>query len=144
MLPNGHARQDILRIASPLQGHEDGLLSPPAGGRWPAAQQQVLLWQQSGSQISLELTGIWRAEAARNQYGKLSSQEAELLTKQLEEAHPVFGDRQNKLTLIGLPDARDAFVTALEGALCDDEEIAAWQSGAGFSDPWPKKVRIIS
>lgn len=133
------------RLFDACQNHLGTGLYRIKGFLWLASRSEdVLLWQQSGSQISLELTGIWRAEAARNQYGKLSSQEAELLTKQLEEAHPVFGDRQNKLTLIGLPDARDAFVTALEGALCDDEEIAAWQSGAGFSDPWPKKVRIIS
>lgn len=115
------------------------------GFLWLASRpEDVLLWQQSGSQINLELTGIWRAEAARNLYGKLSSEEAEFLSKQLKTAHPIFGDRQNKLTLIGLSEARDVFATALQGALCDDEEVAAWQRGEKFSDPWPKNVRMIS
>lgn len=115
------------------------------GFLWLASRpEDVLLWQQSGSQINLELTGIWRAEAARNRYGKLSATEAELLEEQLNAAHPLFGDRQNQLTLIGLPEARDAFVEVLQDALCNEEEVAAWQRGEAFTDPWPKSVRVIS
>jgi len=114
------------------------------GFLWLASRpEDVLLWQQSGSQIDLEIKGIWRVEAARNLYGKLSAREAELLTEQLETAHPVFGDRRNELTLIGLPDARDAFAAALRGALCTEAEVEAWQRGRSFSDPWPKRVRTI-
>ncbi len=114
------------------------------GFLWLASRpEDVLLWQQSGSQIALELTGIWRADAVHNRYGKLTSTEAELLKKQLEEAHPIFGDRRNELTLIGLPEARDAFAGALRDALCTEEEIAAWQRGETFSDPWPTKLRTI-
>ena len=115
------------------------------GFLWLASRpEDVLLWQQSGSQIDLELSGIWRAEAAHNRYGKLSPEEAELLSEQLEAEHPIFGDRQNQLTLIGLPDARDAFAGALRDALCDEEEVAAWQRGEAFADPWPKNVRTIT
>ena len=115
------------------------------GFLWLASRpEDVLLWQQSGSQIDLELTGIWRADAVENRYGKLTDQEAELLADQLEGAHPVFGDRHNQLTLIGLPEARDAFAASLRDALCTPEEVAAWQRGETFSDPWPKNVRTIS
>ena len=115
------------------------------GFLWLASRpEDVLLWQQSGSQIDLELTGIWRAEAVRNRYGKLSRAEAELLAKQLESAHPLFGDRRNQLTLIGLPDARDAFAAALQDALCTEAEVAAWQRGDAFRDPWPKNVRTLT
>ena len=115
------------------------------GVLWLASRpEDVLLWQQSGSQIDLELTGIWRAEAVHNRYGKLSRTEAELLTKQLESAHPLFGDRRNQLTLIGLPDAREAFAAALQEARCTEAEGAAWQRGDAFRDPWPKNVRTLT
>ena len=114
------------------------------GFLWLASRpEDVFLWQQSGSQIALELTGMWRAEAVQNRYGKLSTQEVELLRVEIEAAHPIFGDRRNELTLIGLPAARDGFAVALRDALCTEDEIAAWQRGETFSDPWPKELRKI-
>ncbi len=114
------------------------------GFLWLASRpEDVLLWQQSGSQIDLELTGIWRVEAAKNRYGKLSPEEAEILRGQLEAAHPIFGDRHNEITLIGLPAAREAFAAALREALCSEDEIAAWRRGEAFSDPWPTSLRTI-
>lgn len=114
------------------------------GFLWLASRpEDVFLWQQSGSQIALEITGYWAAEAIHNRYGKLTAAEVELLQKQLEDAHPVFGDRNNELTFIGLPEACKHFGAALEGALCTDEEVAAWQRGESFADPWPKKVRYL-
>lgn len=106
---------------------------------WLASRpSDVLLWQQSGSQISLELTGVWSAEAIHNRYGKLLPQELEILRKQMELAHPIFGDRHNELALIGLPDACKTFLHALQGCLCTEDEIDAWQRGEKFSDPWPE------
>lgn len=114
------------------------------GFLWIASRpDQVLLWQQSGSQISLELTGTWRAEIARNPGGHLLPEEIELLKSRVESAHPLFGDRLNELTLIGLPAAREKFLSALQDALCTEEEIAAWQRGDVFSDPWPQTFRRI-
>ena len=105
--------------------------------------EDVLLWQQSGSQIALEITGLWMAEAVHNRYGKLLTTEVELLKKRLEAAHPIFGDRTNELTLIGLPDACEHFAAALRGALCTEDEVAAWQRGQVYADPWPQSMRTI-
>ena len=92
------------------------------GFLWLASRpEDVLLWQQSGSQIDLELTGIWTVEAAENRYGKLTPGEIEILRKQLADTHPVFGDRRNELTLIGLPAEREAFAAALRDALCTED-----------------------
>ena len=114
------------------------------GFLWLASRDsEVLLWQQSGSQIALEITGLWAAEAVNNRYGKLLPEEVELLEKQLEAAHPTFGDRINELTLIGMPAACERFAAALRGALCTEREIAAWQRGQAFADPWPKRIRKI-
>ena len=115
------------------------------GFLWLASRSgHVLLWQQSGSQISLELTGIWRAEIVQNRDGKLLKEEIEHLEGQLESKHPIFGDRHNELTFIGLKADLDSFASALEEAICTDEEIEAWQNGETFEDPWPKSIRQAS
>ena len=81
------------------------------GFLWIASRPgYVLLWQQSGSQISLELSGLWRAELAHNREGKLFPEEIEHLREQLKTKHPTFGDRHNELTLIGLKESREAFL----------------------------------
>ena len=54
-----------------------------------------------------------------------------------------FGDRNNELTLIGLPEACTRFAAALRSALCTDEEIAAWQRKEAFEDPWPQTLRRL-
>lgn len=114
------------------------------GFLWLASRPgQVLLWQQSGSQIALELTGFWRAEMARNPDGKLLPEEVAHLKEKLSTAHPLFGDRNNELTLIGLRAARETFTDALQSALCTDEEVAAWKAGESFADPWPKNLKKI-
>lgn len=114
------------------------------GFLWLASRPaHVLLWQQSGSQIALELSGLWRAELVKNRDGKLIPEEIEHLKTKLEAEHPVFGDRHNELTLIGLETARKAFFTALQEALCTEEEVIAWQNGETFPDPWPKSIRRI-
>ncbi|MEM1443721.1 MAG: GTP-binding protein [Verrucomicrobiota bacterium] len=114
------------------------------GFLWLASRpSDVLLWQQSGSQIALELTGYWRAEVVKNPTGKMLPEEIEHLKKQLESEHPVFGDRHNEITMIGLKADRESFYAALEEALCTEEEVAAWQSGKSFSDPWPKSIRRV-
>ncbi len=109
---------------------------------WLASRPgDVLLWQQSGSQIALEYSGIWRAEVALNRDGTLLPEEAESLNQQLKVKHPLFGDRHNELTLIGLEADRNSFYQALEAALCTEEEIEAWLNGESFEDPWPKTIR---
>ena len=96
------------------------------------------MWQQSGSQIDLEFIGYWRAEIAQNREGKLSDEEVQGLRAQLMSKDPIFGDRYNELTLIGMSHGRELFVTGLKEALCTEEEIAAWENGEQFEDPWPQ------
>ena len=112
------------------------------GFLWLASRPgYVLLWQQSGSQIALELKGQWRAEIVKDK--TLLPEETEHLKAQLETKHPVFGDRHNELTFIGLKADLEGFASALNDALCTDEEVKAWQEGEEFTDPWPKSIRRI-
>ncbi|MCU0750097.1 MAG: GTP-binding protein [Akkermansiaceae bacterium] len=132
------------RLYDACQNHLGTGLYRTKGFLWLASRPgHVLLWQQSGSQISLELTGQWRAEIAHHSDGKLLPEERELLREQLKHQDPVFGDRHIELTLIGLPAAREAFAAALRHALCTDAEVAAWQRGESFPDPWPQSLRKI-
>jgi len=104
----------------------------------------ALLWQQSGSQISLELRGLWRAELVKNPDGSLLPEEIDALKNQLKNEDAKFGDRHNELTIIGLERDCTAFYNALESALCTDEEVEHWLNGDAFADPWPKTIRRIS
>ncbi|NEP61954.1 MAG: hypothetical protein F6K31_34230 [Symploca sp. SIO2G7] len=114
------------------------------GFLWLASRPaHALLWEQSGSQIALEIKGFWRAEIAHNRDGKLFPEEVEQLKAKLKNQHPIFGDRHNELTFIGLKTALESFSSALKDALCTDEEITAWQKGETFPDPWPKSIRHI-
>ncbi len=114
------------------------------GFLWLASRPaDVLLWQQSGSQIALEITGLWAAEAVHNRYGRLLPMEVERLRERLAAKHPVFGDRNNELTLIGLPDACKHFAGALRSSLCTEDEVTAWQRGEVFPDPWPQSLRAL-
>jgi G3E family GTPase len=130
------------RLYEACQKHLGTGLYRTKGYLWIASRPgHVLLWQQSGSQISLELTGHWRAEIAQSSDGKLLPEERELLQEQMKQQDPLFGDRHIELTLIGLPAARDAFAAALRNALCTDAEVAAWQRGESFPDPWPQSLK---
>ena len=114
------------------------------GFLWLASRpRDVLLWQQSGSQIALELTGLWRAELAHNRDGKLLAEDIEHLKALLKTKHPLFGDRHNELTLIGLKADRESFASSLQDDFCTDNEITAWQRGETFPDPWPSSLRQV-
>jgi G3E family GTPase len=130
------------RLFDACQHHLGTGLYRTKGFLWLASRPgHVLLWQQSGSQISLELTGFWRAEISHNSNGKFLPEEISLLKERMSQQDPVFGDRHVELTLIGLPSARKAFAAALNDVFCTDSEIAAWQRGESFHDPWPKSLK---
>jgi len=115
------------------------------GFLWLASRPgDALLWQQSGSQISLELKGKWRAEVAKNSDGRLLPEEIAGMKKKLMDMHPVFGDRCNELTLIGLKKDREGFLSALEYALCTDDEVNDWINKKKFMDPWPKTLKKVN
>jgi G3E family GTPase len=115
------------------------------GFLWLASRPgHVLLWQQAGSQLSLELHGLWKAELVHNREGKLLPEEVAALRQQLAGGSSMFGDRHHEITIIGLERERDSFTAGLRQCLCSDGEIAAWQKGVTFADPWPTKLRVLA
>ncbi|MEO0753082.1 MAG: hypothetical protein AAFY25_14900 [Pseudomonadota bacterium] len=56
----------------------------------------------------------------------------------------VFGDRHCRLTVIGDRNGLADFAQAVRGCICTDDEVALWQSGHVFDDPWPKATTRLS
>jgi G3E family GTPase len=111
---------------------------------WLASRpREVLLWNQSGGSIEMELMAYWKAELVTNPDGKLLPQEIAQLREWLQGTHPVFGDRMNELTLIGTEHDRAIFLRHLQTCFCTEDEIRHWQSGGTFDDPWPKTLRQV-
>lgn len=107
----------------------------------PSRDDQVLLWNQAAGSVELELLAYWRAALVRNPHGILLPEEITALKERLKDAHPQFGDRLNELTVIGTTRDREAFVPGLEACFCTPAEIARWQAGGTFEDPWPKQLK---
>jgi G3E family GTPase len=111
---------------------------------WMASRSRdVLLWNQSGASVEMELMAYWKAELVTNPDGKLLPQEIAQLREWLQGSHPVFGDRLNELTLIGTERDRAIFLRHLESCFCNEAEIRHWQAGGIFDDPWPTTLRQV-
>ena len=114
------------------------------GWLWLASRPlDVLVWNQSGSHFGLEWSGTWRAAMLADPDGHLLPDERAALAARLATAHPIFGDRACELTIIGAAADRAVFLEDLRACLCTEAEIAAWQRGDEFPDPWPKTIRQV-
>jgi G3E family GTPase len=102
----------------------------------------VLLWNQAGGAMGLEFLATWRTHVLEHDK-RLLSEEKDLLKRQLDELHPLFGDRSCELTLIGHARDLENFGADLMGCFCTDAELAHWQDGGDFSDPWPANLKIL-
>lgn len=114
------------------------------GWMWLASRPlDVLLWNQAGSYFGLEWVATWKAGVLLDPAAKLFPEERTALAERLARTHPTFGDRHCELTVIGAARHRALFIDDLKQCLCTDEEVAAWQDGALFDDPWPRTIRRI-
>ncbi|MEJ8563533.1 GTP-binding protein [Yoonia sp. GPGPB17] len=109
----------------------------------PTRDNLMLLWNQTGGSVGLEIVNYWRISALEDGSLNLSDWERDAMRAKLTEAHPDFGDRRCQLTVIGDELELDKFVEALQTCFCTDDEIAAWQAGEDFADPWPKSVATL-
>jgi G3E family GTPase len=106
----------------------------------PSRDRDVLLWNQAAGSIEMELMAYWKAALVTNPDGKLVPEEIAALRDMLQGTHPDFGDRACELTVIGTERDRAIFVRDLQTCFCTDDEVAAWQRGEPFDDPWPKTL----
>ncbi|MEM1345527.1 MAG: GTP-binding protein [Pseudomonadota bacterium] len=110
----------------------------------PTRDTLVLLWNQTGGSVGLEIVNYWRIAALEDASLNLTAWERAALREKLAGLHPDFGDRRCQLTVIGQEAELDVFVEALQGCFCTAAEIAAWKAGADFPDPWPQSVARLS
>jgi G3E family GTPase len=103
----------------------------------------VLIWNLAGSHIALERSATWNAEILQDPESGLLPEEQRGLEAQLRTMHPAFGDRHCERTFIGHGHDRARVVAALQACLCTVDEVAAWQRGAPFADPWPTTRRRV-
>lgn len=114
------------------------------GWIWLASRpMDVFVWNQAGSYFGLEWVATWKAGVLTDPHGRLLAEEKRALAERLTAMHPVFGDRLCELTVIGTARDRMRFSEELRGCLCTDAEVAAWQRGDTFDDPWPTTMRRI-
>ncbi|MEM1058361.1 MAG: GTP-binding protein, partial [Verrucomicrobiota bacterium] len=112
------------------------------GFLWLASRpDDVLLWNQAGGTMGFELLGTWRAAILANP--GLLPEERQQLEGMLADGHPVFGDRSCELTVIGTKRDREVFCGEFQAAFCTGEEVAAWQAGEAFPDPWATTLRRV-
>jgi G3E family GTPase len=114
------------------------------GWIWIASRpNDVFVFNQSGSQFGLEWVATWRATILESQSEKLMPEEVAYLHTFVDAGDPLFGDRKCELTVIGTRQDRTVFLRELEACLCTPAEVAAWQAGLPFADPWPKTVARV-
>ncbi|MEM6727680.1 MAG: GTP-binding protein [Pseudomonadota bacterium] len=109
----------------------------------PSRDTLVLLWNQTGGSVGLEIMNYWKVSALEDESLNLTDWEKEGLREKLAGRHPLFGDRRCELTVIGQEAELDEFTRALHECFCTEDEIAAWQRGESFEDPWPTSVARI-
>ncbi|MEM6303953.1 MAG: GTP-binding protein [Pseudomonadota bacterium] len=109
----------------------------------PSRDTLVLLWNQTGGSVGLEIVNYWKISALEDDSLNLTDWEKDAMRAKLGQAHPDFGDRRCQLTVIGDALQIDDFVKELEGCFCTPEEVAAWQAGEAFDDPWPQSVMTL-
>ena len=109
----------------------------------PTRDNLMLLWNQTGGSVGLEIVSYWRISALEDDSLNLSDWEQDEMRAKLTQAHPDFGDRRCQLTVIGDELELDKFVETLQTCFCTDDEIAAWRAGEDFADPWPKTVATL-
>lgn len=128
----------LVRDALPLGVHRS------KGWLWLASRpMDVLVWSQAGSWVGLEWAATWKAGILDDPEARLLPEERDGLRAALAAQDSRFGDRHCELTVIGERDDRLAFAEALVDCLCTEAEIASWQAGDAFEDPWPRTIRRI-
>lgn len=129
------------------------------GMTWiPTRDDKVLLWNQAAGGVDLGFFGYWKAgvlqRERRAEIGESTPGEGPVqrqllpveiagLTREVNAIDPIFGDRRTSITLLGEEADTRAFLARLQECLCTSDEVAAWQRGEKFDDPWPQQTLTV-
>lgn len=69
----------------------------------------------------------------RNRHPAFQANEEDIMSRWDSE----FGDRINELVFIGQNMAKEEILEELDGCLCDEQELIAYQQGILAGDSWP-------
>lgn len=126
------------RLWETCQAHLGQHIYRSKGFFYLASRDHVsLLWNQAAGGVALELIGYWRAGVLEDENHGLDDTEIAGLKERLANEPGRFGDRRCQLTVIGDHTQVDWFADALRRCFLTDDEIAFWQAGGEFADPWP-------
>lgn len=106
----------------------------------PGRADLALLWNQTAGSISLEVVSYWKAGVLESADNGLTAEEIATLRHQVEQSPGRFGDRHCRLTIIGEKREAEAFTAELQACFLTEAEIAWWQAGGVFEDPWPQRM----
>lgn len=104
---------------------------------WMASRPEfALLWSQAGGSVRVETYGRWWASVPMRERVR---SEAYMQNQEHIQSkwHRSWGDRLNEIVIIGTHLERQQIEDDLHKCLCNEEEIAYYQSGGKFSDTWP-------
>ena len=110
----------------------------------PTRDDLALLWNQATGSISLEFISYWKAGILEHRDSPLTAEERAAVQQAVAKMPGRFGDRRCSLTVIGEPSEVKAFTAALNRCFLNEDEIAWWQSGGEFADPWPQRVARVT
>ena len=110
----------------------------------PTRDDLALLWNQATGSISLEFISYWKAGILEHSDSPLTVEERASVQQAVANMPGRFGDRRCSLTVIGEPGEVKAFTAALKRCFLNQDEIAWWQSGGEFADPWPQRVARVT
>ncbi|WP_306345647.1 CobW family GTP-binding protein [Vibrio quintilis] len=111
---------------------------------FPTRDELSLLWSQANGNVGLEVVGFWRASVIQDESQHFTPEQRQLLQDKIDQVDSRFGDRRCRLTVIGQNEEVETFVEALNRCFLTDEELAHWENGGSFSDPWPQNVAKVN
>lgn len=102
---------------------------------WLASRPaDALNWGQAGGSLRTETAGSWWAAIERPELNPAFRENRDLILSRWDSR---FHDRQSELVFIGQDVPEERVRQELEACLCTEDEIAHWQKGGQFDDPWP-------
>ena len=133
------------RLWSVCHQYLDQKIYRSKGFFWLATRDKYsILWNQAAGGINLEIVGLWRAGFVEDENSGMSEDEISMLKDMLKKEKGRFGDRKCDITVIGDKSQVDRFTEALQSCFLSDKEIAIWNAGHTFKDPWPKNMVQLS
>ena len=133
------------RLWSVCHQYLDQKIYRSKGFFWLATRAKYsILWNQAAGGINLEIVGLWRTGFVEDENSGMSEEEISMLKDMLKKEKGRFGDRKCDITVIGDKSQVDRFTEALQSCFLSDKEIAIWNAGHTFNDPWPKNMVQLS